>query len=513
MDSVGLNILLGWLIPLLIINKIGLLLLFRKSGIKFSWQALIPFWNWFVLAKVVGRGWWYGILIQIPMVGVIIWYTLSLDLIKSFGRFRFLDNVLALLLQPFYFIYLGIQKDVVYLGPSNSEEFNKKYTLLKKNGRREWADAILFAVVVAYIIRTFFIEAYKIPTPSMEKTLRVGDFLFVSKVHYGARFPMTPIAIPFAHQDIAGIKAYSEILKLPYMRFPALEKIKRGTIVVFNYPNEPDRPVDKKTHYIKRCVGLPGDSLQVRNGFVYTNGKLTDDTTKLQFQYLVSFNKYELTDNILYDELDLYDYIRHADIASYLRSGSGFSSDPLVYEMPLDFAKLEKIKKFVDLKSIHRVSYENGSAHGRDVYPHNPILFNWSIDNYGPLYIPKKGDIIAMNDSSYWLYGKIIRDYENNPSLTLLGGKVYIEGKPITHYQFKMNYYWMMGDNRHNSADSRSWGFVPEDHIVGKPLFIFFSIKYKREFDPQRTNTMGTIEFKDEFYKIRFDRIFHQAYK
>lgn len=513
MDSVGLNILLGWLIPILIINKIGMFLLFRKAGVSHSWQALIPFWNWFVLAKVVGRAWWYGILIQIPMVGVIVWYTMTIDLLKSFGRFRFIESVLGLLFQSFYFLYIGLKKEIRYLGESHNEDFNKKYGIFKKNLKREWADAILFAVVVAYIIRTFFIEAFKIPTPSMEKTLLVGDFLFVSKVHYGVRFPMTPIAIPFAHQDIAGIKAYSEILKLPYLRFPSLEKIQRSTIIVFNYPNEPDRPVDKKTHYIKRCVGIPGDSLQVKNGFVYTNGRLTDDTTKLQFQYLVSFKKYELTDEVLYDELDLYDYIKHADIAAFLQGGSGFSSDPLVYEMPLDHAKFEKIKKFIDLKSIHRISYDKESGHGRDVYPHNPILFDWSIDNYGPIYIPKKGDVIEMNTYNYWLYGKAIRDYENNPGLTLVQDKVYIDGNPISEYKFKMNYYWMMGDNRHNSADSRSWGFVPEDHIVGKPLFIWFSMKYKRKFDPIRTNQTGAIEFKESLHSIRFNRIFRQAYK
>lgn len=511
MDAVGLDKLLGWLITLLVINKVGLFLLFRKAGFHNAWQALIPFWNWFVLAKIVGRAWWYGLLIQIPIVGVIVWYTLSIDCIKSFGRFRFWESVLALIAQPFYFLFIGIKKDVVYLGASHSVEFNKKYAVIKRTGMREWADAILFAVVVAYVIRTFFIEAFKIPTPSMEKTLRVGDFLFVSKVHYGVRFPMTPLAIPFAHQDIAGIKAYSEILQLPYMRLPALERIKRGNIVVFNYPNEPDRPVDKKTHYIKRCVGLPGDSLQVKNGFVYTNGKLTDDTSKLQFQYLVTFKKYELTDDVLFDELDLYDYIRHADIASYLQSGSGFSSDPLVYEMPLDHQKLEKVKKFVDLKSVHRISYDSASAHGGDVYPHNPLLFHWSVDNYGPIYIPKKDDEIVMNDSSYWLYGKIIRDYEDNPSLTLKQGKVYIDGNLVSKYKFKMNYYWMMGDNRHNSADSRSWGFVPENHIVGKPLFIFFSMKYSRKFDPDKTNRTGAIEFTDEFQRIRFNRMFRQA--
>jgi signal peptidase I len=504
MDAVGINQLIFWILPFTIAVKAGLFLLFRKAGVPNSWQAFVPFWNWFVWAKLVGRVWWYGILIQVPVVGVVIWYTLSIDLLKSFGRFKFKEHVAGLLLQWFYFPYIGLKKDVVFLAPSANLEFEKKFVKTKKSAFREWKDAILFAVVVAYIIRTFFIEAFKIPTPSMEKSLLVGDFLFVSKVHYGSRVPMTPLAIPFAHQDIAGVKIYSELIKLPYLRFPSLEKIKRNTPVVFNNPNESLHPVDKKTHYIKRCVGIAGDTLEVRNGFVYINGNLSDDTSKVQFNYLVEFMKHEPSEKVLVDELDLFDYTRHVDLNRF--RPDRFSSNPFLYEMPLSFEKLETVKRMVNLRSYTRITDEMRES-SEGIYPQQPKLFPWSVDNFGPIFIPKKGLSIPMTVQNYYLYAKVIRDYENNPNLTLVGDKVYNNNQLISEYTFQMDYFWMMGDNRHNSEDSRYWGFVPEDHIVGKPLFIWLSIKNRRYFDSQ------SAQYKEAFHSIRWNRIFKKAYR
>lgn len=511
MDSVGLSVILLLIVPFLIASKIGMFLLFKKAKQTSPWLAFVPFVNWFVLSKIVGRPWWYGILIQIPIVGVIIWYTLTIDFLKSFGRFSLKEQFMGLVLPFIYFPLIGLKKEVEFVEPACNPDFDKRYGIDKRTPSREWADAIMFAVIVAYIIRTFFVEAFKIPTSSMEKSLLVGDFLFVSKIHYGSRVPMTPLAIPFAHQDIMGVKVYSTLFKLPYLRFPALEKLKRNTPVVFNYPGEYNHPVDKKTHYIKRCVGVPGDTLQVINGLVYINNKLSDDSTKLQFKYLVKFKKYELTEEVLFDELDLYDYIHHSEIRQAFPHLSFFSDNPLVYEMALSHDKLNKLKKFVDLESVERISFKENTLYGRDVYPHKPELFDWDVDNYGPIIIPQKGMQMKMNAENYWLYSQAIKDYEGEKSLSLIGDKVFLNGVEISNYTFKMNYYWMMGDNRHNSADSRSWGFVSEDHVVGKPLFVWLSLKSTQKFDKEKSIRNNSLEFSESFHSIRFNRFFKNA--
>jgi signal peptidase I len=511
MDSVGLTLILLLVVPFLLASKFGMFLLFKKANITSPWLAFIPIVNWFVVAKLVGRAWWYGLLIQIPVVGVIIWYTLTVDFLKSFGRFSLKEHFLGLVFPFFFFPYMGSKKQIVFLEPACSTDFDLRHKINVRTPSREWADAIMFAVIVAYIIRTFYVEAFKIPTSSMEKSLLVGDFLFVSKVHYGSRVPMTPLAIPFAHQDIMGVKVYSTLFSLPYLRFPALEKLKRYTPVVFNYPGESNHPVDKKTHYIKRCVGIAGDTLQVKDGFVYINNKLSDDSLKLQFKYLVKFKKYELTDEVLFDELDLYDYIKHSEIRRAFPQLTFFSDDPTVYEMSLSAEKLKALKRFVDLEYVEKISFKENALYGKDVYPHKPDLFDWDIDNYGPIIIPSKGMEIEMNLLNYWLYGQAIREYEGEKSLSLIGDKVYLNGLPITSYRFKMNYYWMMGDNRHNSADSRSWGFVSEDHVVGKPLFVWLSLKSTQKFDAEKSIRNGSLEFTESFHSIRFNRFFKNA--
>lgn len=509
MESVGFNLIIGWLIPFTVAIKIGLYLLFKKAEITKPWQAFIPFWNWFVLAKLVNRPFWYGIFIQVPVVGVVIWYTLTIDLLKSFGRFKFWEQAIGLIAQWFYFPFIGIKKEVVYLAPANTPDFDKKYNKNPRNAAREWKDAILFAVVVAYIIRTFYIEAFKIPTPSMEKSLLVGDFLFVSKVHYGSRVPLTPLAIPFAHQDIMGVKIYSELLKLPYLRFPSLEKIKRNTPIVFNNPDE-DHPVDKKTHYIKRCVGIPGDTLSVKNGHVYIDGKLSDDTMKLQFNHYVEFKDYLPSEEVLVNELDLFDYIKHSDLAPFYNNMA--YTNPMAYEMPLSPEKIAKIKQMPNLKSIVTM-VQNETEAEQGIFPQNQSLFPWSRDHFGPIFIPKKGATVLMNTANYYLYKQAIEKYENAGKLSLVGNdKVLLNNKEITEYTFALDYYWMMGDNRHNSEDSRFWGFVPEDHIVGKPLFIWFSIKNKRSFDKEQTARTGRREYTESFHSFRWNRIFKKAY-
>ncbi len=329
----------------------------------------------------------------------------------------------------------------------------------RKSKTREWIDALVFAVIAATIIRTFLIEAFTIPTPSMEKSLLVGDFLFVSKINYGARTPMTPLSFPFAHQElpIIGGKSYSEAIKLPYYRLPGFSKIKNNDIVVFNYPMEDERPVDKQTHYIKRCIGIPGDSISVIDGVVQLNSKKVNIPAKGQMLYDVSTNGTGFNARIL-EKLDI------------TEGGPGMVEGDFRLFMTNEAAS--ELAKLPNVRSVRKLTAPAG-VYEDYIYPHNP-LFPWNVDNFGPLYIPKQGDKIDLNEKNVILYSRCITQYEGN-TLEIKGGKVFINGVESLTYTFKMDYFFMMGDNRHNSADSRFWGFVPDDHIVGKAVFIWMS--------------------------------------
>lgn len=347
----------------------------------------------------------------------------------------------------------------------------------RKSKTREWIDAIVFAVIAATLIRTFLIEAFTIPTPSMEKSLLVGDFLFVSKINYGARTPITPLAFPFAHQEmpIIGGKAYSEWIKLPYYRLPGFSKIKNDDIVVFNYPMEDDRPIDKQTHYIKRCIGIPGDTLNIKNQMVFINGKAAKMPEEGMFIYEIT------TDGSSLNAMTL-------SKMGINEGGPGFMPGQYRYFLTDEMA--EKIKSFANVKSVTRIAQPEG-LYEDFIFPHDPKL-QWNLDNYGPVYIPKKGSTVKLDSMNIAIYRRAITKYENN-ELKEENGKFFINGKETDEYIFKQDYFWMMGDNRHNSADSRFWGFVPEDHIVGKAVFIWMSwdkngsflskIRWKRLFN------------------------------
>jgi signal peptidase I len=347
----------------------------------------------------------------------------------------------------------------------------------RKTKTREWIDAIAFAVVAATLIRTFFIEAYTIPTSSMEKSLLVGDFLFVSKVNYGARAPITPVSFPFAHNTmpVVGGNSYIEWPNMPYMRLPGFQKIKNNDVVVFNYPAEDGRPLDKKENYIKRCLGIAGDSLAVINQQVFVNGVAAENPPKMQFKYFVQ------TDGTFDEKV-----AKRNDITE-----GGRVSDQGDFELLLTKDAKDDLLQQSWVKKVENTLQAKGAG-ASYIFPFKEE-WGWNVDNFGPIYIPKAGDNIKLDTITYFIYERAIKVYENNPTLDMKDNKVYLDGKEITSYTFKQNYYFMMGDNRHNSADSRFWGFVPEDHIVGKALFTWMSL------DPNETNILK---------KIRWNRIF-----
>jgi len=371
-----------------------------------------------------------------------------------------------------------------------------RYNYKHKHRYGEWVDAIIFAVIAATVIRSLFIEAYQIPTSSMEKSLMVGDFLFVSKVNYGARLPITPISFPFAHHTMPftqSTKAYVDAFKLPYFRLPGFQKIKNGDVVVFNWPDERNgRPVDKKENYIKRCVAIPGDMLQVIKGQVYINGIPEDVPEKRQFEYLVKTDGHDLGKKF-YSEHDITD--KESDGA-------------VLHFMQLNDKNRAAVEANSDVVSVDTNLHRPGKDGMGMLFPFSH-QHNWTRDFYGPLVIPKKGVTVTLDSANFYIYERLIQEYENHPDFETRGGKYYMEGAEIKEYTFEMDYYFMMGDNRHYSSDSRYWGFVPENHIVGKAMFVAFSIKHdittKKIYD--RSGKIQQVQTK-KFSGIRWRRIF-----
>lgn len=429
------------------------------------------------------------------------------EMLKCFTKFGLAQQALAVLFPFVYMPYLGLSAKEKYRDPKDMPK-------RKKSVVREWVDAIIFAVIAATIIRTFLLEAYTIPTSSMEKSLLVGDYLFVSKISYGPRLPMTPLSFPFVHHTLPlskDKKSFVEWLKFPYFRFPGLNSIERNDAVVFNYPagdtlslkfqsnvsyydlvrtygrrrvmtdkinfgEITTRPVDKRENYIKRCIGLPGDTLEIVNQEVRINGIPNENPGKKQYSYKLRTNGNPINPKIL--------------------ERMGITDDPKIfspseYELILTEENAQKIKNFAIVKEIDKVIYPAG-VWKPEVFPHDSA-YKWNVDNFGPLYIPKAGDTLHLNTKNIILYKRLIHAYEGN-NLEIKDGKIFINGLETDQYIVKMNYYWMMGDNRHNSMDSRIWGFVPEDHIVGKAVFIWLSL------DKNKSLFRG---------KIRWNRLFN----
>ena len=363
-----------------------------------------------------------------------------------------------------YFIPL-IVGDILFWETLNYKFWKKreKKPKKKKSEVRSWIDAIGFAVIAATILRTFLIEAYTIPTSSMEKSMLIGDFLFVSKVAYGPRVPMTPIAFPLVHHTmpIGNGKSYTEAVKLPYHRMKGLGEIERNDCVVFNWPAETlGRPVDKKENYVKRCVGVPGDKIELIDAQLMVNDAPQEEPEgmKKQWHYNVSTKGTGLNPNILYEKYDI--------------TEGGYGRNKNEYNLTLTNESRDALQNFTNVTSVKR-QYEKGGIYADYIFPHDKN-FKWNVDNFGPITVPAAGETVSITTENLSIYKDIIERYENN-KLEVVAGEIYINDKVVTTYTFAMDYFWMMGDNRHNSADSRFWGFVPENHIVGKALFVWMS--------------------------------------
>ncbi|MFN8395178.1 MAG: signal peptidase I [Bacteroidia bacterium] len=479
-------------LPVFLLLHTGLALTFRKAG-KPWWAGLIPLYNIHVWLQLVKRPKWWLIFYVIPVLNFIMGIGIILDLIKSFGKQRFIDHCLAVIFPYFYFIYLGLNKDK-YLGKMENEA--------KKGTVREWLDAILFAGVAALAIRTFLLEAFMIPTTSMEGSLLAGDFLFVSKVHYGVRMPMAPLSVPFVHNTMPltkSTKSYLDWITLPYSRLPALKDVERNEIVVFNYPDDDVNPdvealgqigiISMKQNYIKRCVAVPGDLLEIKAGTLHINGQPAWKAENLQTSYFVSGVGPRVLEKKGFRIAPNNNY--NAEPA-----GNGVYLLNMNEKMMNEIAAMPGVKVLPEIDNLDDMAPQDRETHKLQemacvsgnplsldprmpkpknaIFPKHPDRVLWTRDDFGPLWIPKEGAQIPLNDSTLTFYEKCITIYEGH-KLERRDGKYFIDGAESKTYTFGMDYYWMMGDNRHQSLDSRYWGFVPEDHIVGRPWFVLFS--------------------------------------
>lgn len=526
--------------------------LMKRSGLEFKLPGFIPIIHFLPLLKIIGRPWYWFLLLLVPGVNLIMLVIVNVEVGIVFNQ-RSAKDQWKFGALPWYALYeLAFKKnEEKYAGPRNWKD-------KKKSWGREWGEAILFAVVAASIIRSFTFEAFTIPTPSMEASMKVGDYLFVDKFTYGTRLPMTPVSIPFFHNAIPGglTNSYLDWFSLPYMRTPGFGKVERFDPVVFNFPNGDTvlidpyyvghnyyellrneaitlaggnidtylsdkskyeamarnnfndkkvckscrentpggrgnlkiggtryRPLDKKEMYIKRCIGLPWETLEVRDGQVFINGSAIENKAGMMWNYLISVSSPSAISKLQRDFGKL-----NSELQMMNQEGNlllvPLTSDE-AYKMKGMTADFPSVVQFQDTTTDNSLSIYPNSAD----YPFS----EWSSDRFGPLTIPAEGMTIEMSHDAFVRYSRVIGAYEGN-TITEKDGKIFINGQEAATYTFKQNYYFMMGDNRHHSADSRFWGFVPEDHIVGKAVFTWFS---KENMDYHGSN------------KIRWDRIFH----
>ncbi|MEN8765171.1 MAG: signal peptidase I [Wenyingzhuangia sp.] len=554
---------MNWIVFILIIQVLHFSAtwkLYQKAGRK-SWEALIPVYNAVVLMKIINRPKWWVILLFIPVINLLIFPVIWVEIARSFRKFDTKDTWLAILSLGFYNFYLNyvIIEELKY---------NANRSTLPASKTGEWISSITFAIAAATFVHTYIMQPFTIPTSSLEKSLLIGDFLFVSKFHYGAKVPVSPVSLPMVHDSIpgTGIRSYVKGIELPYMRLPGFQDIKRNEIVVFNWPSDSlalmwgdnsnkftYKPIDKKTNYVKRCVGVAGDSLEIKNGYIFINGERTTlpDRAKPQFYYTVKtrelldakkiYSTYGVNPNEWNVECvnDLYLNLNQVKTLAgleknkhnYIPEGSstpiynpyyilglenieenkkedlycirlktskhnrfGIPTKEALHQLKRDLnltdeniknvettyrINLDKehallMKQTPEVISIKRNIEPKGSF-DPSIFPHSP-MYSWSQDNFGPIYIPAKGDVLKLNKKTIPFYERIISEYEKNDFNIEKDGTIYINGIKTNKYTVKQDYFWMMGDNRQGSLDARYWGYTPFDHVVGKPVFIWMSL-------------------------------------
>jgi signal peptidase I len=513
-----------------LIHGLGTWKLYEKAGRK-PWEAFIPVYNSIVLMKIIKRPTWWTLILFLPVINLLLLPVVWIETLRSFGKNTKTDTILGVVTLGFYIYYVNYSQDVQYI---------QNRSLKAKSATTDTLGSLVFAVIVATFVHTYFIQPFTIPTPSLEKSLLVGDFLFVSKYNYGARVPMTTIAAPMVHDTIPFIKkrSYSVWPQLPYMRFPGYEKIKNSDIVVFNWPTDTvyffrdpskrhvDKPIDKKSNYVKRCIAIAGDKMEIKQGIVYINDKelILPERAKPQFVHSVYSKKGILPDLLTKAGSSEFDrayevtfsnneqieavkpYVQYSEEISkgtykLITSEKGFPDEVMSFVGPglkevldyklnvnLTLKGAEQLRKSPSIDSVIRIIIPK--ERNKEIFPHTT---DWTLDNYGPIIIPAKDKPTPISLENISLYSKIITEYEGN-KLEIKGSDIFINGTKTNSYTFKQDYYWMMGDNRHKSEDSRYWGYVPYNHVVGKPIFIWMSID----------GINGPIKN----WKIRWDRLF-----
>ncbi len=531
-----------WIIFILVVQVIhflGTWKLYVKAGRK-AWEAAIPVYNAIVLMQIIRRPKWWVILLFLPIINLLMFPVIWVETIRSFGRNKLWETWAVILTLGFYIYYVNYALDVKYV---------EDRSLQPQSGLGEWVSSIVFAVVAATLVHTYVMQPYVIPTGSLERTLRIGDLLFVSKFHYGARTPMTTVAAPMVHDTLPflGTKSYLKKPQLPFFRFPGVKNVERNDIVVFSWPADTvrvffrrekgvDKPIDKKSNYVKRCVGLPGDSLQVKDGYVFINGEqlVLSDRAKPMYSYKVHGNK-GIPNNILQEvnadfrRTYLFQGLTENQIRAIQSQIRLFGSEqrpdgrlaletdkngfPVELKNRLRLSIVEETgrhrtawltadmaKKLEQNSSVDSVTRTILPENLRDsnLFPQSPD-YPWNYSQMGPIYIPKKDATISLNLKVLPMYKRIIEEYEHK-TIKVVGNQIYLDGEPANSYTFEQNYYWMMGDNRDSSEDSRAWGYVPENHIVGTPVFIWMS------FD-NFVDSKGRMNAPWK-WKPRWDRIF-----
>ena len=529
-------------------TTVGLWFVFKKAGVA-PWKSVVPLWNVVEWIRLCNKDWKWYVGILIPGINIFVFLLLVVETARCCRRRNFWEMMAGVLLPCFYLPFLGMTKGkrvegkreetapVRKLSKEEQEEKRKAAEAREKQERadaiargerwvvnfhdprtdppakvgelRDWTEAIVFALIAAVLIRGFVFELFSIPSSSMEKSLLVGDHLLVSKMAYGPRVIMTPLALPLMHNTIPGtqMQSYLDCPQLPYYRYPGYTKVKRYDAVVFNFPagdtilgNFADgkytyyeavqqfgreavlsgnayhpqlgplgkvkvRPIDKRENYIKRCMGLPGEDLQIIDKMVHINGRPVDLPADVQFDYDVviasGFNPELVLTECGVSQSDIDNSFRGYDAAGNM-----------LLQLPLSSELLAKVKTKTVVLSAEPSAMPVDST--GMLFP-NAEGYYWSVDNYGPIHIPAAGERLELTLENLPIYRRVITAYEGN-TLEVKNGEIYINGEPTNSYTVKLDYYWMMGDNRHHSQDSRFWGFVPESHIVGKAKRVLWSV-------------------------------------